>query len=740
MNVLLIGGSNSFSNELIRKLKKEGNRVSVLTGSHFNREFYERVFERYDFPYDSDCILEVFESVVPDVTIFMGAYDSNFPRSGAQSMTVRFISGLMNVLIGFSSLRRGRFYYLSSEEAFEGKDDAPITETMNANASDYRGMAVAQGEELCESFRHNRGVDIVTVRIGGCYHLPTKLAEVDSIVPAMCLQALSERHINAREHHSMTLLDQSDAVEFLARIIKAEEHRHSVYQLSTGEAVTEAELAERVCRIFSEKERSIAKEKRAPARVIPITEAGERYLCLDNTRYREEFGINRFNDLDKRIGDISEYMLRHEGVFLQDKPEKLPWWKRFLQRFGGVIHALLPFLENMIAFIPFFMLNNRATDSQYFAKLDFYLLYVLLFAIVYGQQQAAFSAILATGGYLFRQMYNRSGFEVLLDYNTYIWIAQLFILGLVVGYMKDRLKAQKEEAREDHAYMIGQIDDIKEINSSNVRVKDAMETQIINQSDSVGKIYEITSSLGRYNYDEVLFYAAEILEQIMGTEDVAIYTVANATYARLFTATSAKARSLGNSIRYPELAGLYDELCEHRVFINKKLDDGLPMMAAGIYDNDELSLIVMIWTLPWEKMTLGQANILAVTSALIQNAALRAHRYLAAMERERFIGDTPILKQEAFMSILEAYQNAQDRSLTEFSALKIETEGRDVIEVGCGVSKKLRPNDYVGELRGGGLYVLLTNTDRQGAAAVAERLRKAGFPCRLPRTKGTTKK
>ena len=79
--------------------------------------------------------------------------------------------------------------------------------------------------------------------------------------------------------------------------------------------------------------------------------------------------------------------------------------------------------------------------------MDFYLLYVLLFAIVYGQQQAIFSALLATAGYCFRQMYDKTGFEVLLDYNTYVWMAQLFIVGMVVGYMKIRSKISEIRMR-----------------------------------------------------------------------------------------------------------------------------------------------------------------------------------------------------------------------------------------------------------------------------------------------------
>ena len=118
-------------------------------------------------------------------------------------------------------------------------------------------------------------------------------------------------------------------------------------------------------------------------------------------------------------------MKKNEAVFLDKEEPRLSLWKRVLQKWGWFFRAIVPFLENLLCFVPFFMLNNRVVGSQYFSQLDFYLLYVLLFAIVYGQQQATFSALLATAGYLFRQTYTRSGFEVMLDYNTYVWIAQL---------------------------------------------------------------------------------------------------------------------------------------------------------------------------------------------------------------------------------------------------------------------------------------------------------------------------
>lgn len=76
-------------------------------------------------------------------------------------------------------------------------------------------------------------------------------------------------------------------------------------------------------------------------------------------------------------------------------------------------------------------------------------------------------------------------------------------------------------------------------------MKNLLANQLVNQTDSLGKVYEITSSLDRYEPEEVLFYAAEIVGRLMDSKDVAIYVVANRSFARLYSATSEQARKLG---------------------------------------------------------------------------------------------------------------------------------------------------------------------------------------------------
>ena len=102
MNILLVGGTCSLMNNIILKLRKEGHRVFLLTGDKYKHSKYEKVFERYDFPYDSENLNEVIESVNPDVTILLGAFDTNYLWNGEERETVHFISHMVNILVAYS--------------------------------------------------------------------------------------------------------------------------------------------------------------------------------------------------------------------------------------------------------------------------------------------------------------------------------------------------------------------------------------------------------------------------------------------------------------------------------------------------------------------------------------------------------------------------------------------------------------------------------------------------------------
>ena len=714
MVVLLVGGGSRLMDVMINKLNKCGHRVYLLTGKKESHFTYPRVFERYDFPYDSDSIKEIFESIRPDVTIFLGAYDTNYKWEHTRKESVQYAADLTNILSAYSVCRKGRFIYLSSQEVY-GKsyiDDIPEEEA--SSAKNFRSMAIAQGEDICQTYKKTQDMDMAVLRIDHFYAVPKKGEKQYNPCYQMTVEALKNQKISANKRNQFSMIYLDDVVEYIYRILEADELEHMVYNISSNRVISQMDLAEMIRKYMKEKIET------ADATV------GERFrLVLNGNRYREEFDQKIFVDYETGVKQTVEYMGKHRETYLANQKETTQWSKRILNNIKIIAKLLVPYIENMICFIPFFMLNNRAVGSQYFDRLDFYLLYVLLFAIVYGQQQAVFSGLLATAGYCFRQMYQQSGFEVLLNYNTYVWMAQIFILGMVVGYMRDQLHFIRHEDEEEIGYLNGQIDDIADINDSNVRMKHIFETQIVNHKDSLGKIYSITSKLDRYEPEEVLFYAAQILEQLMDSKDIAIYSVANGDYARLFSFTSETAKKMGNSIHYSAMTEMYDELKEDRVFINKNMNPDYPLMANAIYSEDEMQIILMVWGIPWERMNLAEANRLRVIGYLIQNAVVRANHYLDVLREERYLEGTTILEEEAFSHLVTAFTNAKKDGLAECTLIELDVKKGKFRKKSEILEKNLRKSDYLG-IMDGRLYALLTNTNEENASYVIHRFREIG--------------
>ena len=662
MNVLLIGGSGSLINSLIVKFKKEGHRIFLLTGDRYKKQKYEPVFERYNFAYSSENLQEIMESVRPDITIYTGAFDPNYRWMSEERETVRFTSDLMNVLVAYSTIRMGKFIFLSSHEVYEGYHENALTEDIPPETTGYRGTTLIQAEEICNNYRKNWKLDLLILRLDHLFCIPESAPEIHSVCARMCLESMRDGCISADSNHEFAMLYEQDAVEFIFQIVKSREHKFYLYHLSSDCVISEVELTGRIQKCLNN-----------GSSIVTVSKYDKRCI-LSGKRFQEEFGMHTIFELDEIIGQTIDYMRKHEERFDKYQESRDSWWKILWKKWKWVFQVIVPFVENLLCFIPFFMLNNRMTDSAYFTNLDPYLLYVLVFAIIYGQQQATFSAVCAVAGYLFRQMYQRTGFEVVLDYNTYVWIAQLFILGLIVGYMRDQIRMIRRESLEMEEHLTGQIADLQEINATNVRIKAAMEQQLIGHQDSIGKIYQITSRL----------------EQ--------------------------------------QMPDIYQELAERRVYINKAMAEEYPLMATAIYEEEEIRLIIMVWGLSWEHMTLGEANFLTVVSYLIQNAVLRAQRYIKALEEARYREGSEILEPEAFESLVRAYEHAQGRNLTQYTLLCVSEQPERYKKICSDMRGLLRSTDYMGMRADEKLYVLLTNTGRTDAVFVEQRFEKKGYP------------
>ena len=142
-----------------------------------------------------------------------------------------------------------------------------------------------------------------------------------------------------------------------------------------------------------------------------------------------------------------------------------------------------------------------------------------------------------------------------------------------------------------------------------------------------------------------------------------------------------------------------------------------------------MELILRIWGIPWQRMTLSEANRLTIVGSLIQNAVVNANRYLDALTSQRYLDQTNIMSPDAFTQLVAAFFGAKSNGLTECALLEILTQDRR--QASDVLGKSMRQTDYMGVLNDGKFYTLLSNTDEKSAEGVIERFRNAGYECCL---------
>lgn len=712
--VLLVGAPGILTRTLIDRFSRERWEVFTLTGGRLRGGKPKKVFEQYDFSYTSPSIPEVIASVKPEYVVFSGAYDPTYTWRAARKDMVDYLAGLLNILTSCPEAGVQRFVYLSSEEVFGNDRFADITEEVKPRPATEKALALQQGEKLCLDFGGETSLRTVVLRLDHVYGEPETREEVRETISQMCLAGAADHWVEIRSRRIFSALFANDAAEAVFRLASAPSPRNDLYHFSSGEELTEEALAD-LLREISGGEISVADKR----------EGQDYRLILSSQAFREEFHVGIHYSCEDVLPRIYQRVKKRLRAYAGRH-----WWDR---PGGRMLRAFLPYLENVAVFVLAAWASAAASGSAVFQNVDFYLFYILLFSGLYGKKQAVLSAFLASAAYVVQRLLTMSASAMLIDYGSYIWIAQTFILAMVVGYIRDRVNAVIEEKEEQERYLESQVQDIRKVNQSNLHLKNVMEERLISYDGSLAQLYEITQQLDQVAVSEVLYYAADIVSRVLDTRDVAIYRVDGSGYGRMMAAMSRQAKVLGKSIRMDQAdyAPLMETFSEGRVYINKEMRPRLPMMASALQGDGRIRFVIMLWGLGFESMTLHQADMLTVLSYMIYHAADRSEQYWKALEEQRSVPGTRILREDSFSELVQGSRNACQKGLTEFTVLKIPGGGAAPAEWDKRLKGKIRETDYAGLLGNGDIGILLMNSSRHDAGFVVDRMQKNGIDARI---------
>jgi hypothetical protein len=460
------------------------------------------------------------------------------------------------------------------------------------------------------------------------------------------------------------------------------------------------------CREDEKTQETLKKDK---DRKYPLFESLSQELYEFKPKYTFRDGINAFYQKyikeARNLNEIDVYTVDNKAE--RTKITKQVFW---------------PVIETAIAFIIVQIFIVLTQDATFHQVVDVYLMYVIVIAVVLGAIPSVIAFSLSVLGKFSLVFANGEIIENFSNYHTYLWVIQLFAVSILTGYIKDYYKRSMINMKEENSYLKNEIQSIKEINNSNVEVKNVFEERLINYRDSYAKIYEILSELDQYESKAVMFKAAPVIADIMNSQDVAIYTYeAYNNYCRLMASTSEDARNKGKSFKLDRFIELEETIKNKGVYMNRSLRADHPMFAAGTYNGDKLEVVIMVWSMDIDKINLHASNMLSMVSKLMERSMSRAVTYMNSLKRDSYIQGTNVLDTKAFRKVLEIYCRGEYEGVLEYSLLEVFSHNYGEVELFNKIDELTRDTDYLGIGKDGSVFILLTNANDFETIKVIER-------------------
>lgn len=725
IKVLIFGKYNVFTLSLISRLNKEDYKVFVVTGNtQRDRVKPTEVFQQYNFTYDSESILYILRSVEAEIVIFTGALDSCFDLKNESNDTSKYIAGITNVMSYCNDSNIKQFIYVSSCSVFNGNPEGVITEDTEPVPINNREKVILMGEKISRGYHKEVNFTVAIARVGEVYGKYKNEVLEDNICTSICKEMLQGDKVNVYFNLLHNLIYVDDVIESIYRIVKAPEDKNTIYNIVPQDSMAylEEQLVEIIEDISGKKSEIDAREYREKFR-----------SHIYKSENLKKLGFTEKYDIKKGLYNV--YTVLEQQFFKESKTNKIR-----LSLISSVFsigekakNKLLPLIETFLLFLilqPFVVFT---VDLNFHQAVDVYLLYVILIALIYGYMHSAFAVLLSIIGKLYIVLLQDTRFFAVDDYGIYLWVLQIFSVGVLVGYLKDKYKRKLQDQHDEKNQLQIELTNIKDINSGNIEIRSLYEKRLLNYKDSFARIYDIVSQLDAIEPERVIFKSINVIAGIMETNDVAIYTCdKNSQFCRLMAASSISARRMKRSIKISSYEDIYAKLMKQEIYVNKTLNPNYPAMVGGTYKNGVLQTIIMILSLPFENNNLYEINIFGVLCKLVEKTMDRAFIYLESVNRAYNSRYEGIMNSEAFEKLVQLYMYGEKENLVDFSLLKVENYV-DMSEdtFFALLRQKVRDTDYIGINSSNETYILLTNSNIEEAKFVIDRLKKNQIYCRI---------
>jgi len=682
MKLLVMYGNNLFGKALMKRLTKEGNNIICVDKEV--AELDEKTASAcYDLGY-SDSVDEVFRIHNLEGVIFIGdtLIDGNMPYSNGE-----YLEKVLNLCEAY---KVKQFLYVG-QNAYEANDDFVLRSRVD--------------KYLCQEYvsRHKTAV---------------KILELDNVFASGMECGIVYRMLKTielgggwEEEQDYNLFYVDDAVDAVSRLWKGAGQEVEYFVRNPNGYVDGEKLFENLSALFRNEIAVLHQEK-----VV----AEEDFLS--------KFAWKPKYDLIKELPKVVEWFKK------RSKPVEV-------EEAISIKDKLVPYLENLgffglIVLISFF-LQDGSTVNQY-TGVDFAYVYIIAIGLLYGKSQSAISIFLSCALLCYKYIYHGADWiGILYQVQPMVHMATYLFLGTMVGYITDNKNKTLSEVRMQLRHMQDRFNFLYRNYVDISGIKDVFYKQILNTSDSMGKIYSVMTKMESVRREELYCAACEVVTEFLGVESVAIYTMGRSPYyLRLRVRQGAATTNLPKSLKVEALPYLETILNKHTVFQNKDLQADLPDMAVPVLFDDKVIAVIQVYDIPFERFSLQSEIMLKVVSLLIASAIRKAALYEEGIREKMYVAGTRFFNEEHFAYHLGEAKRQQDLEYRAFQkaqliAFKGEELRADKFELLAELSdvldKIIREDDMVGVSNEGSLEALLFNLPEEFKDSVQGRFIKEGI-------------
>ncbi len=722
MRVLITGGYGFIGSFVAERFYQEGYDVSIIdnvsTGDRRNVAFKHK---GYILSVEDAKCEEVFRSSRFDIVVHLAAQVSVAesmanPTHDAQSNVL----GLANILTLSHKYGVKKFIFASSAAVYGKNADCPVSESSACDPISPYGLNKWLGERYCAAWSDIYGLDTLCFRLSNVYGPKQGRQGEGGVVSTFVSGALqgSELTVYGNGEQTRDFIYVQDVADAIYR--SSNSTLTGVYNLSTNTETSVNDLIG-ILRSMNDGIRVRYQESREGDIYRSSLDNGRLMAALDwapivspETGLRRTYEWFRANLPDER-----------------NAPERNDAGKP-MSTLGRWLRTLLPYAENALAFGATAWLTYNVQESLY-GLFDFKLIYIILLGILYGNRQSLVAIALSTVLYIrFELDKGREMIAMLYDTNFFFTIATYLFVGLVVGYSIERKATVIQAKDRQYAVLEDKYRFLNEVHRETRAIKDELQRQIMNNSDSFGKIYAVTKELESLEPEKILASTVSVVETIMRADTVSIYIVNKyRSYLRLAARSQNDEFSVPKSMKAEDYDYVKRILRTKTLFVNKTLSGDAPLLSAPVVTNGEVVAVISLHHMKFDHFTQYYQNLFRIVVDLISSSLSRALSYVEATGSQRYVDGTTVLRPEVFAEILESKKVANQKHGIEFALLALQEQAAALETLPGQISGALRETDYIGLGADGTLMVLLSNSSEQEALFVLERFRKQNIPMQL---------